>query len=105
MKNLFYLLLLLLHFNTFAQNFSTKDALEDLQFFNEAIINTHPINYAEKGKVNIQETKLLSLVNQKLITQFKPTEEGFHGSKILWESVKGYEVLWKAMDKFLFSEK
>ena len=31
----------------------------------------------------------------------KPTEEGFHGSKILWESVKGFNMVWNALTNFL----
>ncbi|MBC7861675.1 MAG: S41 family peptidase [Bacteroidia bacterium] len=37
----------------FGQNISKKDALTDLHFLNEAVINGHPVNYAEKGKFNI----------------------------------------------------
>jgi len=56
MKNFLYLLLFFLSFNIKAQNISTQDALEELHFFNEAITNAHPHNYAQKGKVNIKKT-------------------------------------------------
>jgi len=45
--------------------------------------------------------KVLRKIDQSLVTQFKPIEEGFHGSKIMWESVKGYEKVWDAMTAFL----
>jgi len=58
--------------------------------------------FAASSKKEIEETEeVLRFVNKNLITQFKPKEEGFHGSKILWESVKGYELLWSALEKFL----
>jgi len=58
--------------------------------------------FAASSKKEISETKeVLRFVDSKLVTQFKPKEEGFHGSKILWESVKGYESLWAALEDFL----
>ena len=46
-------------------------------------------------------TKLFRNVDPKYVTQFKPEVEGFHGSKMIWESVKGYETYWIAIEKFL----
>jgi len=58
--------------------------------------------FAASSKKEIQETKdVLKSVNKKWVTQYKPKEEGFHGSKIMWESVKGYEKLWTAITDFL----
>jgi len=58
--------------------------------------------FATSAKKEIEETKeVLRHVDTKLVTQFEPSEEGFHGSKILWESVKGYERLWDELEKFL----
>ena len=68
----------------------------------EEIKNINIPIFATSAKREIEDvTKVLSLINQKLITQFKPKTEGFHGSKILWESVKGYEVIWKEIETFL----
>ena len=58
--------------------------------------------YATSAKAEVQgATMVLKKVKKKYLTQFKPKEEGFHGSKILWESVKGYELVWKALEDFL----
>lgn len=60
--------------------------------------------FAASAKKEIQETnELFKGVNKKWVSQFKPKEAGFHGSKIMWESVKGYEKLWKAIVDFLSS--
>ncbi len=45
--------------------------------------------------------KVLRFVNPKNITVFRPKAEGFHGSKTLWESVKGHETFWEALKQFL----
>ena len=45
---------------------------------------------------------LLCIKHSELLdTYFKPNIEGFHGSKTLWESVKGFEVYWKELRDFL----
>jgi len=46
-------------------------------------------------------TELFKLIDKKKLTHFKPTTEGFHGSKILWEAVKGYKDQWLHLEKFL----
>lgn len=57
--------------------------------------------FATSAKKEIEETAaVLRKVESKYITQFKPNKEGFHGSKILWESVKGYDKIWEALEKF-----
>lgn len=58
--------------------------------------------FATSAKREIKETSdVLKHVESKWVTQFNPKEEGFHGSKILWESVKGYEKIWEALSNFL----
>ena len=58
--------------------------------------------FATSAKAEIKEaTEVLRFVDQKLISQFKPNAEGFHGSKILWESVTGFEKVWNNLTKFL----
>ena len=46
-------------------------------------------------------TAVLRNIQKKYVNHFKPSTEGFHGSKILWESVKGYEKVWDALKIFL----
>lgn len=53
-----------------------------------------------KKEIN-QVTEVLRGIDPKYITHFKPNVEGFHGSKTIWEAVKGYETYWEAMEAFL----
>ncbi len=58
--------------------------------------------FATSAKKEIEDVKeVLRFVDNQYITHFKPEVEGFHGSKTLWESVKGYENYWDALKKFL----
>lgn len=60
--------------------------------------------FATSAKKEIQEVEeLLTNVKSIYVYHFKPIEEGFHGSKTLWESVKGYENHWRKLEKFLKS--
>lgn len=56
-----------------------------------------------KSEIN-QVTEVLRFVDKKYITHFKPKVEGFHGSKTLWETVKGFETYWKALEVFLIAQ-
>jgi len=44
---------------------------------------------------------VLRYVNARNLTLFKPKVDGFHGSKTLWESVKGHETFWEPLKRFL----
>ncbi len=58
--------------------------------------------FATSAKKEIKQvTEVLRFVDKKQITHFKPEVEGFHGSKAIWEVVKGYETYWKALKAFL----
>lgn len=58
--------------------------------------------FATSAKKEIDRVeKVLRFVDRKYITHFKPEVEGFHGSKTLWESVKGYDTYWVALEDFL----
>lgn len=58
--------------------------------------------FATSSKSEIQGvTKLFKYMDKKKLKHFKPKTEGFHGSKILWESVKGFEEQWKEINRFL----
>jgi len=60
--------------------------------------------FATSAKREISDVaKVLQKIDNKYVTQYKPTEEGFHGSKILWESVTGYEKVWSTVEDFLKS--
>ena len=60
--------------------------------------------FATSAKREIEEVKaVLKYVKPKYLSHFQPELEGFHGSKIIWESVKGHEKHWEAMEAFLES--
>ncbi len=60
--------------------------------------------FITSAKKEIEEaSQVVRFMDSKYITQFKPEVAGFHGSKMLWKSVKGYESYWLAMEKFLVS--
>lgn len=61
--------------------------------------------FATSAKKEIDDvTQLFRFVDAKYVTQFKPEVEGFHGSKMIWESVKGHETYWEAIEEFLLSK-
>jgi len=68
----------------------------------EALKNIQIPVYATSSKKEIKEVnEVLNHIDKKYITHVKPETEGFHGSKILWKSVKGFELQWEEMKKFL----
>ncbi len=81
--------------------FSLGEHLKGLELAKKLAANSIPI-YATSAKKEIKEVEdVLRFVDKKYVTQFKPKEEGFHGSKILWESVKGFETHWAELKNFL----
>ncbi len=58
--------------------------------------------FITSAKKEIEEaSQVVRFVNPSHINQFKPEVEGFHGSKTLWKSVKGYGSYWEALEVFL----
>jgi len=81
--------------------FSAGEHLKGVKLAEEIQSIKIPV-FATSAKTEIKQTEdTLQNVAKQLVTQFKPKETGFHGSKILWESVKGYEKIWAAMETFL----
>lgn len=67
----------------------------------EQIKSTNKPIFVTSPKKEIQEvSEVVKFVRKKKITHFKPKVEGFHGSKTLWETVKGHEIYWKALMQF-----
>ena len=68
----------------------------------EEIKNINIPVYATSAKKEINQVKeVLRFVDKKYITHFQPEVAGFHGSKTIWEVVKGYETYWKSLEEFL----
>lgn len=49
---------------------------------------------------NSEMTQLLSVIPKSLVTIFKPSDEGKHGSKALWESNPSNKEYWMAVTMF-----
>ena len=90
-----------------------REELEEFKIYNEQpqylLINLteqnksidKPIFVTSPKKEIEQVSEVVKFGSKKWVTQFKPQVAGFHGSKTLWESVKGHETYWKALRQFL----
>ncbi len=86
-----------------AITFSVGEHLKGVPLADEITEIKIPV-FATSAKKEIREVEeVLKNVDRQYITHFKPMEEGFHGSKILWQSVKGYESHWLELARFLDS--
>ena len=80
--------------------FSPGEYLKGIKLAEEMKSLTKPI-FAIGARKELDEVKkVLRFVNSKNITLFMPKVDGFHGSKTLWESVKGHETFWKPLEQF-----
>ncbi|MEL6537561.1 MAG: alpha/beta hydrolase [Bacteroidota bacterium] len=81
--------------------FSPGEYLKGVNVADQIAPLSKPV-YATSPQSEITQTEdILKKVKPEWVTQHLPAEEGFHGSKILWESVKGYEAQWAALTQFL----
>ena len=81
--------------------FSPGEHLKGVKLVEEIKLLTKPI-FVTGAKKEIDEvSEILRFVNSKNITLFIPKVDGFHGSKTLWESVKGHETFWEPLEQFL----
>ncbi len=83
--------------------FSPGEYLKGIDLASE-ITNLDKAVFATSAQSEIEQTlNVFSNVNPDFVTHHRPKDVGFHGSKILWESVKGYEQQWNALTSFLLS--
>lgn len=81
--------------------YSPGEYLKGINLSNE-IKGIKRLTYATSPKVEIKQvTDVMKNVNPKFIEHFKPTVDGFHGSKTLWKSVSGHDTYWSSLEKFL----
>ena len=81
--------------------FSPSECLKKINLA-EAISDLNTPTYVTSAKKEIDETtELLRNVDASIFQHFKPTSEGFHGSRILWESVDGHAEHWDQLSRFL----
>ncbi len=58
--------------------------------------------YVTSARKEISQVKeFMKNVHPLFVEHFQPAEDGFHGSKTLWESVKGFEAYWESLEAFL----
>ena len=81
--------------------FSPGEYLKAIKLADEIKSIDKPTFITSAKKEVFEVSELLKFVDTKYAVQFKPTMEGFHGSKTLWESVKGYETFWNSIEQFL----
>jgi dienelactone hydrolase len=83
--------------------FSPGEYLEDVHVSDELAGMDKPI-FVTSSKMEIPQTvKLIAAVDSSLITHYKPTVEGVHGSAVLNKLTYGYKDYWEAVFKFLNS--
>lgn len=84
-----------------AITFSPGEHLKRINLAGEIKSLTKPV-FATGAKKEIDEVKaVFRFVDSQSVTIFEPEADGFHGSKTLWESVKGYETFWEPLQHFL----
>jgi alpha-beta hydrolase superfamily lysophospholipase len=81
--------------------FSPGEYLKGINLSEEIKYIDKPTFVTSPKKEIDQLTDVMKNVRSKFVYHFKPVVEGFHGSKTLWESVKGYETFWKPLEEFL----
>lgn len=81
--------------------FSPGEHLKNTNLAKEISLINLPI-FATSAKREVDEvTELFRNIDHKYLDQFKPNVEGFHGSKMIWEMIKGHETYWEAIESFL----
>jgi len=81
--------------------FSPGEYFEPSNFIQSKISKISvPVLALSSKSENPELVKLLSVVPKQLVTIFKPSDEGKHGSKALWESNKSNKEYWMAVTMF-----
>lgn len=60
-----------------------------------------PIFVTASNRETADLSKLVSEINSKILTHYKSTEKGIHGSRALWDSTEGTKGYWEAFKLFL----
>jgi pimeloyl-ACP methyl ester carboxylesterase len=81
--------------------FSPGEYLKGVSVAEEIKTLSKPVFATGSSKEIEAVAMTLRLIPRQHLSFFKPKVEGFHGSKTLWESVKGYETFWRALKQFL----
>lgn len=81
--------------------FSPGEYFKGIDIKNSIKSITKPIFVTSSQKESVALEELISLIDSKYVTQFKPSVEGIHGSKALWDSTAGNEDYWNVFKDFL----
>ncbi len=81
--------------------FSPSECLKKTDLASAMGSLTKPTFVTSAKKEIADTTALFRNVDPRYVTQFEPQVEGFHGSRILWESVDGNEQVWSEVQGFL----
>lgn len=81
--------------------FSPAECLKKVDLASAMETLTKPTYVTSTKAETADTTELFRNVDPQYVTHYKPTLEGFHGSRILWESVDGYEQAWSSVEGFL----
>ena len=85
--------------------FSPGEYLKGINVTNSISSLDKPVFVTSSKKEIPQVEGIISKVISNDKIQFKPTENGIHGSRMLWKSTKGQEDCWKSFTGFLNSIK
>jgi len=81
--------------------FSPGEYLKGINVTNYITDLDKPVFVTSSKKEIAQVAGVISKVISSSKTQFKPTEEGIHGSRMLWKKTKGSQDCWKSFEGFL----
>lgn len=81
--------------------FSPGEYLKGINLANEISSIDKPTFVTSPKKEIEQVSEVIKNVNPNFVKHFKPSVEGGHGSKTLWESVEGFETFWKPLEDFV----
>lgn len=81
--------------------FSPGEYLEGITVAQELDSISKPI-FVTSSKLEISQTsQLVANVDSNFVTHYKPTMEGVHGARALWQETEGHKAYWKAFLQFL----
>jgi hypothetical protein len=76
----------------FLKNVNVAEAIKSIK---------KPVFVTGAKKEMDEVSNVIRYIGPRYISLFKPKVAGFHGSKTLWESVKGSDTFWKPLSQFL----
>ena len=83
--------------------FSPGEYLKGINLTNYIDKLAKPVFVTSSKKEIPQVAGIISKVVSKTVIQFKATEKGIHGSRMLWKNTRGNQACWKSFEGFLKS--